>query len=152
MEKINNVLNNPVFWFFVWYILVLSLQIIWLFLKKREQKKAKLHQLYKQLYLQIKDFVFIGSLCYEIDILCKKNNLSIEDTWLLNNHFRSQKPTFIKNRKFRIKKKNLKDLSYWWNKNNETIQKRKDFIAMLIDKTKPIKLLEYDNLVSIKIK
>ena len=84
--------------------------------------------------------------------LCKKNNLSIEDTWLLNNHFRSQKPTIIKNRKFRIKKKNLKDLSYWWNKNNETTQKRKDFIAMLIDKTKPIKLLEYDNLVSIKIK
>ena len=95
--------------------------------------------LYNILYFEIvkKEDLSCG-LCAEIDRLYYKKIISLLEFRKLTKHFKSQKPTWYRNRMF-YKHKHYIGQSWWWSVSGT--EQRKAFIGMLIIKTKSFYLL-----------
>jgi len=129
----------------IFYALVVIFFRVVIILKNRKAY-VKLHKLYKILYETIAEKDSVRGLCLAInDLYLKERIISIEELYLLNDHFSRQKPKFYKHIKFYYNK-NFSGRYYWWRTNSNIIihdsvtKQRKLFIKMLINKTHPIKM------------
>jgi hypothetical protein len=113
-----------------------------LIMSKKEIENKKVHKFYCELYESICDKDYIDSLCKEIN---KLNNITPEESLFLLNHFKSQKPSFFKHRRFYFNKV-YRGKIFWWNVSyaEQSTEQRKLFVKMLIDKTKPAKVYGYE--------
>jgi hypothetical protein len=113
-----------------------------LIMSKKEIENKKVHKFYCELYESICDKDYIESLCREIN---KLNNITPEESLFLLNHFKSQKPSFFKHRRFYFNKV-YRGKTFWWNVScaEQSTEQRKLFVKMLIDKTKPAKVYGYE--------
>ena len=118
----------------IYFIFVVCYFIFYIYWKLVYIKKQKqLNMLYIKLYEQIKDKKTIKSLCTEISQFTFG-----KEYWIIDNHFRSEKPSKNKNKEFYNHESYTGNL-WWWKTNldndamlRKSTEQRKLFILKMI--------------------